>query len=103
LKFTIHGKTHFRWARLNTTCNLYKVEAVLTGYAYETVANKPIITGKTKASDDARNYHRGPGASVTNPVPDAPHPATLGALAMGAHGLSIWRREESAGAIGSSS
>ena len=35
LKFRIHGQTHFGWARLSTTCNLYKVEAVLTGYAYD--------------------------------------------------------------------
>ena len=51
LKFAIGANTHFGWARLNVTCNLYKVDAVLTGYAYETIANKPIITGKTKGPD----------------------------------------------------
>ena len=35
---------HNCWAGKKTT-------ATLTGYAYETVANKPIITGKTKGPD----------------------------------------------------
>jgi hypothetical protein len=51
LKFAIHGKVHFGWARLNVTCNVShagRIHALLTGYAYETVPNKPIITCKTK-------------------------------------------------------
>lgn len=51
LKFTIAGKTHFGWARLNVTCNAPRVNAVLTGYAYETIANKAIIAGKTHGPD----------------------------------------------------
>ncbi len=31
LQFSIKGKTHFGWARLNVTCNAPKVTAVLTG------------------------------------------------------------------------
>ncbi len=53
LKFQINGQTHYGWARLNETCirtGKVGVEAVLTGYAYETVPNRYIITGKT-ASD----------------------------------------------------
>jgi len=69
LKFAIGANTHFGWARLNVTCNLYKVDAVLTGYAYETIANKPIITGKTKGRDvitvqDASLGHLARGASA---------------------------------------
>jgi len=54
LKFSIHGKIHFGWARLNVTCNLAqqgRTDAVLTGYAYETTPNKPIITGRTHRPD----------------------------------------------------
>jgi len=40
VKFTINGETHFGWARLSTGCG----DATLTGFAYETVANKPIDT-----------------------------------------------------------
>jgi hypothetical protein len=78
-KFTIDGETHFGWARLSTTCQLYKVEAVLTGYAYETVAGKAITTGQTEV-----------GAEKTRSATD---PASLGMLAAGAGGPTIWRRE----------
>jgi hypothetical protein len=49
LEFGIKGKVHFGWARVNMTGNHFA--AVITGYAYETVANKAIITGKTKGAD----------------------------------------------------
>ena len=56
LKFAIKGKIHYGWARLNEWCNRNGgagtgAEALLTGYAYETIPNKPIITGKTKGPD----------------------------------------------------
>ena len=79
LKFLINGQVHFGWARLNvqirsarTTC----VQAVLTGYAYETVAGMPIVTGNTSGTEAAS---AGPG--------------TLGRLAIGAAGLVAWRKE----------
>lgn len=65
LQFTIRGKVHYGWARLNVSVN-YGVTAVLTGYAYETVPNKPLVTGKTK------------GPSMVTPEPE-----TLGHLARG--------------------
>jgi hypothetical protein len=93
LKFQIKGKTHYGWARISSgTHNPF----ILTGYAYETIPNKPIITGKTHGNDveHPNSADPGPGASLTSPVPDTPQPASLGALAMGARGLSIWRRKE---------
>ena len=54
LKFKIKGKTHFGWARLNYPGGLGGGrDATMTGYAYETVPNKAIVTGKTKGPDDA--------------------------------------------------
>ncbi len=48
LKFEIKGKTHYGWARLD----FYNpTDALLTGYAYETIANKPIVTGHIKGPD----------------------------------------------------
>jgi len=48
LRFTIKGKTHYGWARLNVGVSRPLQFAVtLTGYAYETIPNKPIIAGKT--------------------------------------------------------
>jgi hypothetical protein len=73
LEFRIGGETHYGWARLSTPGRrrgFGGVNAILRGYAYETVANKPIITGKTKGAD----------VITLDPV-------SLGALAAGASRL----------------
>jgi hypothetical protein len=102
LKFiSVKGQMHYGWARLNVSVKVGNITSTLTGYAYETIPNKPIITGKTKEPNDTEQDDPGPGATLTNPIP---HPASLGSLAMGAPGLSIWRRKEVVGAtVGSSS
>jgi hypothetical protein len=60
LKFRIKGKTHYGWARLSVIVSHESrvrvafqsyITATLTGYAYETIPNKPIIAGKTKGPD----------------------------------------------------
>jgi len=76
VKFLIKGQVHYGWARFNVSLPSGRgIEATLTGYAYETVANKPIITGKTK----------GPDVVVFEP-------ASLGRLAQGSPGISAWRK-----------
>jgi hypothetical protein len=90
LKFYIRGKVHYGWARLTVTVNRCCFSETLTGYAYETMPGKAILAGATKGPDDAE-----PSASLN---PRTPEPATLGMLAVGAPGLSIWRREESVAA-----
>src|SRR5208337_3524390 len=91
LKFMISGEVHYGWARLSETCAKNgENSAVLTGYAYETVPNQGIVTGRTRGKDE-----RVIGSVVPPPLSDpAPVPATLGMLAKGAPGLCIWRREE---------
>jgi hypothetical protein len=79
-KFSIAGSIHFGWARFNVTSGSGTINATLTGYAYETVANKPIAAGKTKGA-----------AEVSAPAESVP--ATPGMLAMGAPGLALWRRD----------
>jgi hypothetical protein len=76
LKFMINGQVHYGWARFGLTVPKSGggIRTTLTGYAYETVPNKPIITGKTKGPD-----------VITL------EPATLGRLAQGASGMSAWR------------
>ena len=88
-RFTIKGKQHFGWIRLSVSEAPFV--AHLTGYAYETVPGKPIIAGKTKGFD------------VVSAIPTSSdqQPATLGVLALGASGLSIWRRKERMGHTGS--
>ncbi len=70
LRFMIKGKTHYGWARLNVGISRPLQFAVtLTGYAYETIPNKPIIAGQTHGKD-----------VITV------EPASLGHLAQGALG-----------------
>jgi hypothetical protein len=91
LKFVIKGKTHFGWARVKLSHNIFgPIQATLTGYAYETIPNKSIIAGATKGPGDSE-----PSASIN---PATPRPASLDALALGSTGLSIWRREDTMGA-----
>ena len=92
--FAVHGKTHYGWARLSVKLSRkpFKATAILTGYAYETIPGKAIVAGKTKGSDEDDAEE-----SNATPMP-TPKPATLGALALGAPGLSIWRREKSVAA-----
>jgi hypothetical protein len=85
LKFQIKGKTHYGWARLNVKISKTTITATLTGYAYETVPNKPIVAGKQHSADV------GPALNAESLVAPASVPATLGMLANGARGLSVWR------------
>ena len=82
LRFMINGQMHYGWARLSAilvdpTPIGFGIQATLTGYAYETIPNKPIITGKTKGPD-----------VITLA------PASLGHLAQGASGISVWREKK---------
>jgi hypothetical protein len=84
LKFLIKGQVHYGWARLTVTAK-YPISATLTGYAYETVPNKGIVTGKTKDSI----------ADGIEPAADTTarslylQPMSLGVLARGAAGPAI--------------
>jgi hypothetical protein len=88
LKFKIKGRYHFGWARLTVTTTSDNFIATLTGYAYETIPGKAIVAGQTKSTDEIAQVNP---AALTAP---APGPVSLGALALGAPGLSIWKREE---------
>jgi len=86
-KFMIKGKVHYGWARV--TVEPKSAHGVLTGYAYETIPNKAIITGKTKGPDDSDVEKSNASFTVLTSKP-----ASLGLLALGAPALSIWRRNE---------
>jgi hypothetical protein len=90
LKFQIHGKTHYGWARLSVRVqggeHAKTITATLTGYAYETIPKKRLRAGQTEGVADA------PAVSVTTWAPGIQQTASLGALALGANGVPIWRR-----------
>ncbi|MFZ0418058.1 MAG: hypothetical protein WAM04_08125 [Candidatus Sulfotelmatobacter sp.] len=76
LEFYIYGEKHFGWARMSVqSAYCYSCIGYISGYAYETIAGKPIAAGDEGNSTNA---------SV--------QPA-LGALALGAPALDLWRRQ----------
>jgi hypothetical protein len=96
LKFLIKGKAHYGWGRLSVKVHGCKITATLTGYAYETIPNKPIVAGQTHGSDDATDgmdsaKQENPAATV-RPVSPIPQPASLDRLALGAPGIQLWRQ-----------
>ena len=106
LKFQVDGETHFGWARLNVRfkqTSLRTWQARLTGYAYETIPNKPIIAGQTTGPNDDAAAHPNstlpvrPTSVQRQPPPASPRFATLGALALGVDGIALWRREDQSG------
>jgi hypothetical protein len=70
LKFVVDGEVHYGWARLSVTLGHHRqsgdVTGTLTGYAYETVPDKPIIAGQ-----------------ITGPDVITVRPETLAGLALG--------------------
>jgi hypothetical protein len=86
LEITINGQHHFGWARITTNANN---EFVLTGYAYETIPGKAIVTGATSDEQaDAALPQRPDNTSAFVGMP------SLGLLARGAAALDLWRRQE---------
>jgi hypothetical protein len=91
LKFIIKGEVHFGWARLSVACSNRMVTALLTGYAYESVPSRPIVTGKEKGTEDSNGTFQ---QSRTYSGQAALQPASLGRLAQGAADLTAWRRKQ---------
>ena len=88
LKFKINGQVHYGWARLS----MYSWgtwTATLTGYAYETIPNKPIKAGQEQEGEDS--VGQADPAALTQPDQT---PATLGRLARGAQAVRLWRRRQ---------
>jgi hypothetical protein len=63
VKFSIKGKTHYGWVRMNQPKNTEQFPTHIVGYAYESVAGKAILAGATSG--------------------DQPIKGSLGALARG--------------------
>ncbi|HVI08615.1 MAG TPA: hypothetical protein VND65_10010 [Candidatus Binatia bacterium] len=83
LEFSVDGETYYGWARFNVSLNYGRCQltALLTGYAYENVAGRPIPTGKTS----------GEAAVEANETEHAT--SSLGGLALGSV-VRYARREE---------
>ena len=87
VRFLINGKNHYGWARLKVKNDfaLKSIIALLTGYAYETTPNKPILAGATGKGPTLDSADEPTSSTGPNEQP------TLGALALGAGGIVLRR------------
>jgi hypothetical protein len=86
LKFMISGEVHYGWARMTVGKRFDHV--LLTGYAYETIPNKPLKAGQTSETPDADEAESPISWSLPAQGP------SLGMLALGADALQIWCKKE---------
>jgi hypothetical protein len=93
LKFLVNGQVHYGWARIKFISPGSYAGASIAGYAYESVANQPIVVGKTSGTAEKSQENR----QSASPAASAPNAKsqTLGALAVGAAGTPL-RGEETA-------
>jgi hypothetical protein len=82
LKFVINSEVHYGWARVKFVSPGKFKTASISGYAYETTPNTPIVTGQTSGTAGDRT--------------DRAH-SDLGMLAAGASGLLALRGKTSSG------
>jgi hypothetical protein len=100
LRFQINGETHFGWARMTVSVNVGTLQSVLTGYAYESQPNTPIVAGQESGQFGRAPVQSPMKGADTSLVPmPPPQPASLGTLALGAQGLPLWRREALVAAV----
>ncbi len=82
VSFSLDGETHYGWIRMNVNLGVVRdVRAIVTGYAYESVANAPIRAGQ--ASGNAESDGNNADESVALPQSNA-REVSLGMLAGGA-------------------
>jgi hypothetical protein len=78
VRFLINGETHYGWISMTVYTSITYVSATINGYAYNTVPNQSLKAGE----------------GTEQPKRAGTHPVSLGALALGAIGLALWRNEE---------
>lgn len=89
VKFLISGQTHYGWIKILVDRS-NGLQGFIKEYGYETVANKSLTAGQTQSSvaDSSAEVEKSK-SGVASP--------SLGMLAAGVDGLSLWRRHTSSG------
>jgi hypothetical protein len=95
LKFMVNGETHYGWARIKfvSPVSFNFLSGSIAGYAYETVANQPILTGQTSGTVKKSKQPGQAGAALQS-VPTT-RTQSLGMLAAGAAATPLWRGKTS--------
>lgn len=94
VKFTIQGEVHYGWVRVSVAESDGGIYAAVSGYAYETVPNKSIVTGQRSGAPKQKNLGKQGSAAINVPTPTQ---GSLGLLALGALRLQSRREEDATG------
>ena len=85
VQFLIDGATHYGWVRIASVFGKFEtLGGTITGYAYETIADKSIKAGQLSEGTASAPAEMAPIAEPS-----------LGMLALGTGGLELWRRDDS--------
>jgi hypothetical protein len=87
-KFLIAGKTHYGWLRLETKLLDNTPYTYVQQYGFETVADTAILAGSCGTGQSASD-----ATSAGKMSDNDPSQGSLGALALGAQGIPLWRRK----------
>jgi hypothetical protein len=85
VRFPISGQMHYGWVRMYVT---WAITVTVSGYAYETQPDTPINAGQTGSGNSAEAESTGDAARLDERNERA---GSLGALALGASGVALWR------------
>lgn len=96
-KFLIAGKTHYGWLRLETTLlsNRRTPYTYVQQYGFETAPNTAILAGSCGTGQSA-SVKSEPASATTSADEISDNDASqgsLGALALGAQGIPLWRQK----------
>ena len=105
LKFLVNGEVHYGWARVKLVAPGDYSSGSIYGYAYESVANQPIITGQTSGTAaDFQPVSPSSAATSTSQLPTSQASTSrdrkwqsLGILAAGSTAMALWRGKYDAG------
>jgi hypothetical protein len=86
VKFLIQGTTHYGWVRVTVVAHAnVRLSGAITEYGYETIPNKRVLAGVPSNNNVVSEVPAGNGRN---------HAPSLGMLALGASGLTLWKRED---------
>jgi len=89
VKVPIAGRIHYGWIRLAANFDIFTGanSAHITAYGYETEPDTPLVVPPVP-SDETDNSAKQEGQNISE---DSVRGPSLGMLALGAHGLALWR------------
>jgi hypothetical protein len=95
LKLVVNGEVHYGWARVKLVAPGAYLSGSIYGYAYESVANQPIVTGQTSGTAGSiqpeSQTSRPATTSQDREVDPKVNVQSLGMLAAGAPATALWR------------